>query len=174
MDITYLKNNSLRIKGRTSSVVIDPTPQLNKTEGNSVLALNENVNFPPSKIEGLRITINGPGEYEIGGIKISSLRVEGDLVANLDVDNIKILVGEGSAVEEIHEKMGECNIALIRIDKEFKTSVLTSLEPNVLLLYGERKEEVAKSLGKEEAAKVTKFWVTSEKLPSEMQVFLLG
>lgn len=172
VDIYYLKNNSLRIKGKIASIVIDPSSKLNKTEGDGVLILKESLDFSESKIVGLRITIKGPGEYEVGGIKISCFQVGRELVASLDVDSVKVLIGGGSAVEKIHEKMEECNIALIKADEEFNYAVLPSLEPNVLLVYGERKEEMAKSLGKEGAEKASKFSLTAEKLPQEMQIVM--
>lgn len=174
MDVAILNKNTLRVKGKTASLVIDPTPSLGKTEADAILLLGDSADQVTGKVEGARITIKGPGEYEVGGIKVSAIQVGNDLVASLDVDGVKLLVGKGSTIEEIHDKIEECQIAVINSEGEFNHSFLTSLEPNALLIYGVGKEEVVKSLGKTDAAKASKFSTTSEKLPTEMEVVLLG
>lgn len=173
MDVALLDKKSLRIKGKNASFIIDPTSLVQKTEAEGILTSGKYPDFNDSKIQGSRITILGPGEYEVGGIKIVSTKVNGNLVSRVDVDNVKILIGEGSAVEKIHDNVGDCNIALIRADSDFNHSVLTGLEPKVLIVYGDKKDEVKKSLGKDESSKASKFSVTSEKLPEEMQFVLL-
>ena len=109
----------------------------------------------------------------MSGVKILTTRVGDSLVARVDVDSVKLLIGSGISIEKIHDNAPECDVAVINSDKDFNQGVLTSLEPKVLLIYGEGKEEVVKSLGKSEASKLSKFSITSEKLPAEMQVFLL-
>lgn len=174
MDVTLLNKNTLRVKGKTASLIIDPTSSLAKTEADAILLLGDYADQGSGKVDGARITIKGPGEYEVGGIKVSATRVGKELVASLDVDGLKLLVGKGSTIEEIHDRIEECQIAVINSESEFNHSFLTSLEPNALLIYGDKKEEVVKSLGKTDAAKASKFSTTSEKLPEEMQVVLLG
>ncbi len=174
MDVALLNKNTLRIKGKNGSLIINPTSAIGKTEADAIVLLEESADQKAEKVEGSRITIKGPGEYEVNGIKISATRVGKDLVANIDVDGLKLLVGKGSTIEEIHDKTPECKIAVINSDDDFNHSFLTSLEPSALLVYGDKKEEVAKSLGKTDAAYASKFSATSEKLPAEMQLILLG
>lgn len=174
MDVMLLGKNTLRIKGKNASFVINPDSLTSKTETDAIVLLGTNSGSTFPKIEGSRITIKGPGEYEISGIKISTTAVGQNLVANAEVDGVKLLIGSAESIERIHDNTPECDIAIVGSDTEFNQAVLTSLEPRVLLVYGDNKEAVAKSLGKSEAVKASKFSATSEKLPEEMQLVLLG
>lgn len=174
MDIVLLSENSLRIKGKSASIVINPTPSSGKTEAQGVLKLWEYPGFSDQKVEEERILIVGPGDYEVGGIKVSTTRVGDKLVARLEVDGVKVLVGTGENIIKIADKVEGADIALINSDEAFNYSGLSSVEPRVLLAYGIKKEEFRKSLGKESIPPVSKFSITKDKLPEEMQVLLLG
>lgn len=174
MDIAIITGNSLRIKGKNSAIVINPIASTGKTDANAILVLDKNLPINDSKIEGSRITIKGPGEYEVGGIKVSTTSVEGKLVARVDVDSVKVLVGSGDAIEKIQDKVEGSDIVVVNADNKFNYSTLTALEPKVLLVYGELKEEVGKSIGNESGEKVNKFSTTADKLPAEMQFAYLG
>lgn len=174
MDVILIDKTTLRIKGKNSSLVINPTASIGKTEADAILFSEANPDFSDKKIEGFRITITGPGEYETSGTKISAIKVEEKLVVKLDVDGVKVLVGSGSSIEKISDKVEECDILAINSDSEFNNSFIASIEPKIVLLYGANKEEVVKSLGKESSEKTTKFSTTLEKLPQELQFVLLG
>lgn len=174
MDVILLNENTLKIKGKNASIIINPSTSTSKTEADGIILLKGDLSFNPDKIEGSRIIIKGPGEYEVSGVKISTTRVEGDQVARVDVDNVKVLIGNGLAIEKIHDKIEEAQVVVINSDEEFNHSILTSLEPNVLLVYGAKRTEVAKSLGKDEAISASKYSTASDKLPAEMEVILLG
>lgn len=174
MEIMILSGNTLRVKGKSASLAINPTTETNKTEVNAILALHSDPKFSDSKMEGSRITIKGPGEFEVGGIKISAIAVAEKLVARIDVDSVKVLIGSGEAVEKIQDKVEGSDLVVINADTKFNYSMLTALEPKVLLVYGELKDEVSKSLGKGTAEKANKFSTTADKFPSEMQYILLG
>jgi hypothetical protein len=174
MDVMLIDTKSLRIKGKNASFVLDPTSSIQKTEADGILTSKKSTDFSDSKVENSRITIVGPGEYEIGGIKVSAVKVDEGLVSRLDVDSVKVLMGEGSAVEKIHDKVEDCNIAIIRADSDFNHSILTSLDANVLIVYGDKSDDVKKSLGKDDTSKASKFSITSDKLPEEMQFVTLG
>lgn len=173
MDVMILGENSLRIKGRNASIVINPDTKTGKTEAEGIVVLEEYPDFSDAKIEGSRITIKGPGEYEVSGIKISGIEVDHKLVVNLDVDNIKLLIGSGQSIEKIHDKVEGANVAVINADTNFNYSILSSIEPSILAVYGKNKEEVKKSLGKDSET-VSKFSTTLEKLPTELQFLILG
>lgn len=172
MDITILNKNSLRIKSKTAALVIDPDSTTGKIEADAILSLTKSSDFSDRKIEGARIIINGAGEYEVGGIKITAMKAGNGLVANLDVEEVKVLLGKGTEIEKIQDKIEECDIVLVNSDEEFNYSILTALEPKVLVVYGEKKEDLRKSLGKE-GVKVSKYSTTSEKLPAEMEMVFL-
>lgn len=169
MDIAIISGNAIRIKGKNSSLIVNPTASTGKTEANAILVLDKSLPVSYSKIDGSRITLTGPGEYEVGGIKISGIPVGGRLVARIDVDSVKVLIGSGELIEKIQDKVEGNDIVVVNADSKFNYSNLTTLEPKVLLIYGDLKDEVGKSLGNESKEKISKFSTTADKLPSEMQ-----
>lgn len=174
MDVTILNENTLRVRGKNASIIINPSSSTSKTETDAVLLLGNNFDYNSAKIEGSRITIKGPGEYEISGVKISTIGVDDERVAKIDVDGVKVLVGSGASIEKIHDKIEEAEVAVINSDADFNHSILTSLEANALLIYGSKKMEVAKSLGKDEPVSSGKYSTSADKLPQEMEVVLLS
>ncbi len=174
MDIMILPGDGLRVKGKNSTLVLNPTVATTKTEADGVILLDKFLSFNDSKIEGSRIRIIGPGDYEVGGAKITAISVFEKLAVRIDIDNVKILIGNGEAIEKIQDKVEDSDILVVNADMKFNYSTLASLEPKVLMVYGELKDEVGKSLGKENAEKMNKYSVTKDKLPSELQFILLG
>lgn len=174
MDVTILSQNTLRIKSRNATLIVDPTTSTAKTETDAIIFLEGVLGDKLPKIIGSRITIKGPGEYEVGGVKISVTSVGNDLIASADVDSVKVLLGSGKAIEKVHDKIEQCEVVVVKSDDEFNYSLITTLEPKAVVVYGEKKDEVAKSLGKNDALKSNKFSATAEKLPEEMQLVLLG
>jgi hypothetical protein len=174
MDITYLSDGALRIKGKNATLVINPTKNMPKTPAEGVIKLWDYPEFSVDKIEDQRIVIDGPGEYEVGGVKISASKVESKVVGKIDIDNVKILAGSGVSVEKIAEKAEGGGVIVVSADSPFNHDSLASMEPSVLIVYGDKSEEVAKSLGKTEITRVNKFSAAADKLPEEMQFVMLG
>lgn len=174
MDITYLAPNSIKLKGKKSGVLVNPTAQISKTEAETIILLGDHEDNSFSKIDGHRIIISRQGEYEVNGIKISAIKHNDKIVCLLDLDNVKILIGEGASIEKVFDKIDSCNVVVVYANKEFDYSVLPKIEPNAVLILGSKKEEVGKSLGKDSPEKVMKFSTTSEKLPDDLAVYVLG
>jgi len=118
------------------------------------------------------LVIQGSGDYEIGGTKISGSRVGELFTYRLTVDKIVILAAKTSSVIKSKESGTEYNILLLESDSIADQSVLTALNANVIIFYGEKKAENAKAMGYEGSA-VAKFSVIKEKLPAETQVLIL-
>jgi len=169
MDVAILNGNALRIKGKNASLIIDPTKETGKIDANCVIKLNDNPNFSDSKVEDSRITISGPGEFEVGGIKISIINVNEKLIARLEVDLVKLLVGDGETMEKVQEKVEESDLLVVNSKNKFNYSSFTALNPKAILAYGENAIELEKALGKSNSEKVHKFSITAAKLPTEMQ-----
>ena len=174
MDIVILSEDSLKIKGKKSSLVVNPTSSIAKTETDSIVYLENNSLFSDAKINGARISIIGAGDYEVGGIKFLTHRVDDKLVAQIDVDSVRVLIGSGKSIDKIHEKVNNTDLIVVNADKEFNYSILAAIEPRVILVYGPLKNEVSRALGKTDVVKTNKYSVTIDKLPSEMQYIILG
>ena len=173
MEVAIIGEKTLRIKSKNSTVIIDPAKNINKIQADATIYTSLNGSLTGAKIEGSRIDIKGPGEYEIGGIKVEGIKVDGDLAVVLEVEGVKLLIGSGKEVKEIHDKIGAFHVAVINADSDFEYSSLTSLEPNILIVYGNKREDVKKFLGKTDIGKASKFSITIDKLPQEMQMVLL-
>lgn len=174
MEVMILGGNALRVKGKNSTLVINPSKSTSKIEADAIISLSNSDDFSDSKVEGFRITIKGHGEYEIGGAKVSALKVAEKLVVRIDIDNVKVLVGSGGAIEKVQEKVEDSDILVVDADEKFNYSTLTTMEPKVLLVYGDLKDEVSKSIGKENVEKLNKFSTTADKLPTELQYVILA
>ncbi len=173
MEVALLDKTSLRIKSKHTNFVVDPFEKLPKTTTDAVLILSHD-NVDLSRVTDYRVVIKSPGEYEVGGIKISAIGMDGSTIYGLTVDNVDILLAKTSSVTKVSEKLKEYQIAIFNVDSEINQTVVTALEPRVVILYGEKATDAAKALGKEDAQVLQKFSAAEDKLPEEMQVVVLS
>lgn len=194
MDISSLEEPSLKIRFKHATFVVDPPHRGSKISSDAILQLYSRLT-DSGRVADYRIVINGPGEYEINGVKILGVRIEGGLIYNIVGDGMRMVLGKtnevsklsatgGSALRSEHsgsktsgrkeELDTECQIAVLNVDGEFSQSIVTTLEPKVIILWGNKKEEGAKILGRENLPPVKKFTMTKDKLPEEMEVVLLS
>ncbi|MDP3987715.1 MAG: hypothetical protein Q8P80_01065 [Candidatus Levybacteria bacterium] len=168
MEIIALSVDSIKIKGKNTSVVVDPRLIKSKTEADAIVLLNENQDYDLSKIENQRLLIKGPGEYEFGGIKISGLSCGDDIVYEMLIDGLKIILGKAESIEKIKDKVGEHEVAVLKISSQFDQNLITAIEPRVAVFYGEKAQEVDSNL-----KPVLKFATKSDKLPEELEKVIL-
>lgn len=172
MEIAYLGNDSLRIKGKQGALVLDPVNS--KAEADAVLFSTKN----PQKLTfsglGSRLTIAGPGEYEVAGIKVSTTISDVSLIHTIKVDNVTVVVGDSAAISKVHDKLSEPHIVVAKATDGALSSAVTALAPRVVVLYGEKAKTEAKSLGKEDVKEVNKHVTTLEKLPADLEVIVFG
>jgi hypothetical protein len=166
MEISILPKSSLKIKGKNASFVIDPK---DSTLYNAAILLG---NSSSENANEEMVVFNGPGEYEVGGIKISGVRSEMGVNYSLSVDGVDIALGRISSLEKLHTKMKEHNIVVALCDEVISASFLTSLSSNTIILYGEKAVEVAQVFG-ETVKKQPKYSTTKDKLPLEVETVVL-
>lgn len=171
MEVALLEKTSLKIKSKNANFVVDPFSQLPKTSTDAVIVLEGEADL--SKVTDYRVVIKSSGEYEVGGIKISGINLENAVVYDLTIDNMSVLLAKTSSMAKVSDKIREYEVAIFNVDSEINQTVVTALEPRVVILYGEKALEAAKTLGKEEAGASQKYAVTQDKLPEEMQVVVL-
>jgi hypothetical protein len=168
MEVTSLPNKSLRIKGKHAIFITDPG---DKQTCNGVIFLH--LDPKRTHIPADSVCIAGAGEYEIGGVKITGVRSDTDVLYTLFIDGIECLLGKASAIEKISQKLKEHNIVIAYCDSEGGSS-LGPLAANALLCYGDLAQTVAKSYGAEQVKNLPKYQTTIDKLPSEMETVLIG
>lgn len=170
MEITLLNETGLRIKGKQASLYINPSA---KTSGADGIIMLNGLLPDKSKIDQDQPVIKGPGEYELGGMKITGFKSGNETVYSLNVDRIEILLANGQNLEKDYAKIKEHNIVILYIDSTFDLSFITSLATNSLILFGEKAEESIVALAKDGYRKESKYSVTYDKLPQEMEEILL-
>lgn len=173
MDITVLPKNGLKIKGKSSYFLVDPSGKQtqDRSEPSAVIALA--IPIADLSVPNNAVVVNGPGDYEIGGIKMSATRSEGEIIFNPKVDGVDIILGKLSSLEKLQHKLKDQNIVIAYVDSVINASFITSLSSNVVIFYGDNAEEAAKSFGKENISKMPKYSVTLDKLPQEVETVIL-
>lgn len=174
MEIALLSSNSVKIRGKHASLVVDPQV---KTSGDAVLLLSENSGLTPAKVEKHRLVIEGPGEYEIGGIKISSFGFGKDVAYHIRIDGLEVFVSyigflqRQDVVQKWQDKIKEYDVVVLNADSPINESLITTLSPKIAAFYGEKAEE-AKVISSDVQSS-SKVQVSAGKLPEEMEVVLL-
>lgn len=174
MDISVLDKGCIKIRGRLGSVIVDPSSTMPKNSANGIMLQNPSfLDTGLSRVLDYSIVISGPGDYEVGGLRVFGKKGVKNLLYRLLVDDVRILLGKASELLE-GEKINVCDILLIHADSELSESFIASFDPKVVLLYGTEAKDVLKLWGKETLLPVKKFVITKEKLPEELEIVFLG
>lgn len=175
MDVAILGDgdNVVKIRSKNASFVVGPVKTISKVRADAVFLLGNSKNTDSSQVLDQRIVINGPGEYEVGGVKISGIKVGNGIVYSLFLDSVQVVLGKVSDIARLQDNTPSCQIALLEADDDLK-SIVSKLEPKIIVLYGDKKMEVAQLLGKVGIQPVQKFTTTRDKLPDEMEIVVLG
>lgn len=173
MEITLLENNALKIRGKKASLVVDPKKGVGKQTADAILLL-KGEEFDPARVDEYRVVVKEPGEYEVGGIKLTGVGEEDSMFYNLNVDNLSMVLANTSTLSKFKEIITEPKVAILNADSEVDAEDITAIEPRVVLLYGEYAKEAVKSLGKEDAQATKKFSQAKETLPEETQIVWLA
>lgn len=174
MEVTLLSPETIRLRGKTVTVLLNPGAIKIKTPVDAVLFYQRSAeNVKNADIEGNKLTIDGAGEYEIGGVKIHAVMHASDIYYSIIMDSIDVLVGKASTLSKIKDDSKECQIAVIESDVLLDETITAAINSSVLIFYGAQAKENIKSLGKEETLPTAKYSVTREKLPTDTQIVLL-
>lgn len=178
MEVTLVSTSTVKIKGKQSSFVVNPVKSV-KTGADGVILLTSSSN-PGSLLshelaKESRVVIQGPGEYEVGGTKISGVKYADDTVFTLFLDNMEVLVGRADAIEKVHSKLQEHQVVISSVPTETNSaSTILSINPRIIIVYGDKAKSVVTELGSEDVKPVTKYNITGDKMPAELEVVLLG
>jgi hypothetical protein len=168
MEISILPHAALRIKGKQMTLGID---QVDKTNSRGTILLHAD---PKAlKLPEDNVLINGAGEYEVGGIKITGTRSGQHVVYGMNVDGVEILIGKISSLDAMQHKLKEHHIVVSLCDETVTASFLTSLASNVVIFYGEKGAEISQAFGKENVKPMPKYATTKDKLPTEVETIIL-
>jgi hypothetical protein len=167
MEIALLPKNVLRIKGKTATFVVNPQ---NAVLANAFLLLTPAADFDSEEA----VVLNGAGEYEIGGVKITGMRNDKSVLYSMNIDSMEVVVGSIGLLSALQHKLKEYNAVIVNCDEITDASFLTSIAVNAVLFYGDKAAEVAEAFEKEKLVKMNKYSATIGKLPAEMETVLLA
>lgn len=173
MEISIVDKNTIKIKGKNVNFIVDPTSLMPKTPADAVLFMKDfnDVDSAVSKVAEARVIITGPGSFEVGGARVSAVRAGSGLFYSLNIDGLNISLGNTAGVQEQQDNASS-GVLVLNVDSDFKESMISSFEPSVAVLYGDKADQALKLLGKEYQT-VSKFTQTADKLPTDPQVVLL-
>lgn len=169
MEISKLSGNSIKLKGKNVSLIVNPEKESPDFQGALFLRVGGTNN--PHFGEG--IAIDGSGEYEIAGVKIKAIQKETDIIFTLDIEGITIIIGSLTALEKMQGKFQDLAIACVSVDTTTDPSFMSGFASNYILYFGEKCEELSQTYLKNEVERSSKLTTTKEKLPQEMQTILL-
>lgn len=171
MEVALLAPNSIKIRSKIASLVVNPSSSVPKTEADAVILMGPST-ADTSKISDFRVTLAGPGEYEINGVKITSVKSDKGSLYKLALDKMGIILATASSLSKI-DNAPESQVVIMDADIIPSDKSITSMQASVVIFYGEKRYEAAKTLKDEAIAPIGKFSVTSEKLPQELEVVIL-
>lgn len=167
MEVSILSKDSIKIKGKQAVFLVDPE---------KIAGANAAIFLTPEAADAsddTTVVIDSPGEFEIGGVKISGMRAGSDVVYSLSVDGVDMLIGKATSLEKVQHKVTEHALLLLHADNA-SAAFATGLVTSVLMSYGPSGKELAGSFGKENTETMNKYSVTKDKLPQEMQTIVLA
>src|SRR3990167_7003347 len=89
MDIYFSDETSIRLKGKKTALVIDPTSTV---EADAILLTQKNLSYVKlDKVKNARVTIAGSGEYEIGGVAIVGVKVGETTTYYVKMDGVALV-----------------------------------------------------------------------------------
>lgn len=182
MDITYLGHSAFRIKGKAATVITDPfDPQMvgikfPKVSGDIVtVSHNHNDHNYLSGVVDTKRVIEGPGEYEIGGVSIVGYKTFHDAKNGEERGKNTVYVYEMEDLRLCHlgdlghelsntliEEIGNIDILMIpvggfyTINAEVASKVSQAIEASIVLPMHYKTEDMADSL-KEKLSSVDDF-----------------
>lgn len=174
MEVALLDQNTLKIKGKKGSLVVDPRTKMPKTSADAVLTLDSDSDF--SKVEEYRVVVGDDGEYEVGGIKITGLSSgSSGVFYNLNVDNSQTFLAKASTLSKLSDTSNEAQVAILNVDSLLNEALVASLEAKVVILYGEKASEGLTALGKKDLSPTKKYATPKDlSLESETQIVWLA
>lgn len=173
MDVALLGQNSLKIKIKKTTLVIDPKKEIAKTDADAIIATQKD--FDASRVNEARVVIDESGEYEVSGLKISSFRSKEELIFSFSSDSAEVLLAKASALSNTpSDKLQDYGVVIINADSHIPENVITSIEPRIVVLYGEKALDGAKTLGSQNPAKSSKVSFSEGSLSEEMEIYLLS
>jgi hypothetical protein len=107
------------------------------------------------------LKINGPGEYEVGGVLITSLEVSGTLLYAITLDDINVAhisTSTAGLTERDLAALGRIDVLLVQAsDQKAAHEAIADLSPRVVIPFGPTAPAIAAALGVKNAETQPRF-----------------
>ena len=209
MDIIFLGHAAFKLKGKQTSLVTDPYDtsvglKFPKVDADIVTVSHGHGDHNAKDlVSGDPFVIDGPGEYEIKGVKIIGVasfhdEKEGkerglNTIYNIKIDGINVChmgdFGQKSLTSEQQEVLGNVDVLLVptggvyTIDAQAAAEISASLEPKIVIpmhfldqestIKIDPVEKFLKEIGSEVVKPEPKLSITRDRFPAEQSVVLL-
>lgn len=173
MEIIKLSDSSVKIKSKTALFGVNPTGLKTNLACDAALFLQHTYAPDSLSVEAEALIINGPGEYEIKGVKIAGLGKGEDLAYLSRIEGVNVFVARASSLVKSKDLMEDCQLLLLQADAPVEENLVAASGAQVAVLFGLHAQDVVKQLGKE-VAPVAKYTTTKDKLPSETEIVVLS
>ena len=170
MEIALLSSISLRLKGKQTSFIVNPQDKNAIYAGALLLG---DLGKETLRINPQATIIEGPGDYEIGGIKFSATHYDKELSYSLMIDDVSVLLVEAKTLVKMHQKMHDHDIVVVFLTTKEDPAVAANVANSVVLYFGEKAQETVKQFLKEGVQEINKYSMTKDKLPTEVTQILL-
>ncbi|OGE31691.1 hypothetical protein A2631_00910 [Candidatus Daviesbacteria bacterium RIFCSPHIGHO2_01_FULL_44_29] len=160
MEIYYLGHACFKLKGKTSSIIIDPfntetglkLPKDMQADA-CLITHNHSDHNNQAAVTGSPVVLNGPGEYEVKGVAVTGIASYHDNVAgaergantiyNIYIDGLNIVhlgdLGQDALTEAQESEIGITDILLIPVGGTYTitakqaSSIVAQLEPRIII-----------------------------------------
>lgn len=179
MEIKYFDFGKIYLKGKKENVWINPGKdefEGKNGEARVVIFTDIQKNFVRLGEEKGKVIINGPGEYEVGGVEISGVNA----MYALTLDGIKIVVVgkiEGEITEKKKEKLEEADVLLLGMGETAVDIAKKSAANYIVPIDYENEEKELKvfmdAFDSENLQPIDVLKVDKDNLPEGVEVILL-
>jgi L-ascorbate metabolism protein UlaG (beta-lactamase superfamily) len=200
MEISFLGLSALLLQGKKTTLLTDPFEKektgipFGKKEADAILLTVRDAYTSTREVEGFHVLVDGPGEYEVGGISIIGVRGGGITTYCIKMDGITLLdLGplRKTLTDSEFERYPNIDILFVpvggrgSINGKDAVAMVTKLEPKVVIpIYFQTSEKeklpldgaetFLREMGREGVKPQTKLSLTREKLPAELEVVWLS
>ncbi len=210
MEITFFGHACIRIRGKQKTVIIDPYDEkvgklLRDLEADITLVTHDH--FDHNAVARLKqpgFVIDGPGEYEIGGVSVIGIATHhddkggaergGNTMYVVEIDNLRLIhtgdLGHKLSQETL-EEIGAIDVLMLPVggiytlDAKTAKEVVTQVDPWVVVPmhyktadFGLKElttvDDFLKEMGRTETAAVPKYSISADRLPEELQIIVLS
>lgn len=149
MEILKISASSIKIKGKNAAIVIDPD---SKIDAQIIIATQPIESLSSSLVEGERLIISGPGEYEAGGIGITGKSFKDHVIYTI-FESVKIIFVRSDCIEAVPDDE-EYDCVIVKAVSAFKDEILAPINTKCIVLYGDLTLADLKSENQEKVSKV--------------------